>query len=106
MTTSTRNLPPADSSRPRATSSIANLLLLCALCCLLFTGCIPILVHAGVQSAAQEKAAYSAYLDTQAKINSDRELANLPPHPVLTRAEWRQTVNRTNSPALTPWRAP
>lgn len=83
-------------------------IVLSVLLVLLCTGCVPILIHAGVQSAAQEKAAYSAYCDTQAKINSDRELAGLPPQPVLTRPQWRQTVrvSSTNPPALKPPRAP
>lgn len=76
--------------------------LLYSLALILLTGCIPILIHAAVESDAQEKTAYSAYCDTQAKINSDRQLAGQPTNAVMTRAEWKATIRRdvptTNQP--------
>ena len=72
-------------------------LVACVLCLLLFTGCLPILIHSAVESSAMEKQAYSAYLDTLRQTNTQRELAGLPPEPILSRDAWRVTVNgRTN----------
>lgn len=73
----------------------------------LCSGCIPILIHAAVQSDSQEKAAYSAYCDTQAKINSDREIAGLSTNRVMTRVEWKtalggSSTNRVGSPKGSP----
>lgn len=74
-----------------------------AITILLTTGCIPILVHAASESSSRERTSYSAYRDTQMKINSDRELAGLPPQPIFTLNQWRASVGRsTNAPLATP----
>jgi hypothetical protein len=59
---------------------------------LIHTGCIPILIHAGVEAESQENAAYSEYLNDTARLNFEREKAGMPTQEPLTREEWRKTL--------------
>lgn len=65
---------------------------LCLLSLLLFTGCIPILIHAGVEASSREQAAYSAYLDNLRLVNLEREQGGLAVEPPMTRENWRRTL--------------
>ena len=66
---------------------------------LLQTGCLPILIHAGIESESQQKAAYSAYLDSMRQINTQREIAKLPLEKVMTRDEWNKTLVTKSQPS-------
>jgi hypothetical protein len=81
---------------------------LSSLCFLLFlgcTGCIPWVISASMEAKAQDQAAYSTYVTTMERLNTEREIAKLPPRPILTFPQWKQG-GVTNTPAAAPVRVP
>ncbi len=65
------------------------------LCSSLFTsGCLPVLVGGLIYKGTANKENYSHYVIETQKLNTERELKNLKPLPILTYDEWADGITK------------
>jgi hypothetical protein len=63
--------------------------------CSLFTsGCLPVLVGGLIYKGTANKENYSHYVIETQKLNTEREIKNLKPIPVLTYDEWSDGITK------------
>jgi len=62
--------------------------------CLLNTGCLPVLIGGLIYKGTANKENYSHYVIETQKLNTDREVKNLKPIPVLSFDEWADGITK------------
>ena len=61
---------------------------------LFITGCLPVLVGGLIYKGTANKENYSHYVIETQKLNTEREIKNLKPIPVLSYDEWSDGITK------------